>query len=252
MIPISRWIKALGRGLLPDACRLCRAPLAWADAGEKRARIHLFLCPSCASGIPRIEPPFCTLCGLPFNAGVAHVCGHCLRHLPAFDRARAFCLYEGDVMKMIHAFKYAGKQELAAPLAFFLAEVWRDHWTAPPDRILPVPMGTFSLWKRGFNQAGLLARAFAEEMGWSAKASPVFDLQSLVKIRKTASQTGLGRTERRANVRNAFTVKNDLAGEHVLLIDDVLTTGATAHSCARALRKAGAFSVSVLTVARTP
>lgn len=248
----TRWIKILGRGLLPDACRLCRAPLAWKDAGEKTEQAHSFLCPSCASGISRIKPPFCTLCGLPFQKGPDHVCGPCLRHPPAFDQARAFCLYEGSVMEMIHAFKYAGRQELAAPLAFFMAETWRDHWTAAPDRIFPVPMSTFSLWKRGFNQAGILARAFAAEMGWSGKMAPLIDVKSFVKIKKTASQTGLGRAERKANVRNAFGVKKDLTGEHILLVDDVLTTGATAHACAKALRKAGALSVSVLTVARTP
>lgn len=251
MSHFSSWIKALGRGLLPDACRLCRAPLSWTDAAGKKEPLAGLLCFSCLSAISRIQQPFCTLCGLPFQMGKDHLCGHCLRQTPAFDKARAFCLYEGKVMEMIHSFKYAGKQELVAPLAHFLAKTWSEHWISPPDRILPVPMRFFPLWKRGFNQAALLARAFAEEMGWK-DMGPKLDLENLVKVRKTASQTGLGRDERRVNVKNAFKAKGDFAGEHVLLIDDVLTTGATAHACAKALRRGGALSVSVLTIARTP
>lgn len=246
------WIRAMGRGLLPNACRLCRAPLDWPDAKEKSGRLEEFFCPACLAGIFPLASPFCTRCGMPLSVGESHLCGSCLRHPPAFDHARAFCLYEGTMLKMVHAFKYAGKQELAEPLAFFLAQTWKKYGTSHPDRILPVPMGAVSMWKRGFNQAGLLAGAFVHEMGWDGKIGPVLDFGSLVKVRKTASQTGLGRKERKANVRNAFSARKEFTGEHILLVDDVLTTGATADACAKVIRQKGAFSVSVLTIARTP
>ncbi|MDY0162280.1 ComF family protein [Desulfobotulus sp.] len=253
MMNFFSWLRLCVRGLLPDACRLCRSPLAWPDAEMKGDMLASFFCPYCIKELLLLTSPLCRVCGLPLpSAWDDHVCGSCLESPPAFRMARAPCLYEGKLVDIIHRFKYRGRTELALPLARLMAQSFRQHDFVLPHRVLPVPMTKKRIRQRGFNQAGLLARALMEESGWKKGVGPVLDTRHLIRLHHTQSQTGLGREARKANVKDAFGVTDGFEGEHLLLVDDVFTTGATVGACARVLRAAGALSVSVLTAGHRP
>lgn len=152
-------------------------------------------------------------------------------------------MYEGSLRSLIHLFKYSGMKPLSAPLAELLGRV------IPPeeefDAVVPVPLHWKKQWERGFNQSELLARRLAKQ-----RHIPM--LRALKRKRSTATQAGLASASRRRNVAGAFVVRGNaaLAGKKLLLIDDVMTTGATASACAAALKRGGAKSVSLLTLAR--
>lgn len=160
-----------------------------------------------------------------------------------FDSAACFGFYEGTLRTLIHLFKYSGMKPLAEPLGVLLDRV------LPPelefDAVVPVPLHWRKKWSRGFNQAELLARHVARQ-----RHIPV--LNALRRKRSTATQAGLANAGRRRNVAGAFTERSARAirGKRILLIDDVMTTGATANACAGVLKRCGAKSVSLLTLAR--
>jgi ComF family protein len=147
------------------------------------------------------------------------------------------------VRDAIHAFKFRGKRALARPLAALIGEQWP---AAARDvaALVPVPLGRPRERERGFNQAALLAERLARSLGVDVRP------RWLARMRDTRPQSDLGAAERRANVRGAFAARADVAGRHVVVVDDVLTTGATVAECARALRAAGAARVGVVAVAR--
>ena len=225
--------------VLPPSCLACDAPVS-AVGG---------LCPDCWNRITFIGRPCCARCGLPFaiEAAPDAICGDCARVPPVFDRARAAFLYEGAGRKLILAFKMADRSWLAPRLA-----AWLQRAAAPllpeADMVVPVPLHRWRQLARRFNQAAVLASLMARQ----ADAVMVPDL--LIRTRRTATQTRLSRSERRRNVRGAFAVRRSraslVAGRNVLLVDDVITTGATVSACARVLRKAGAARVDVVTLAR--
>jgi len=170
-------------------------------------------------------------------------CALCRRGLRGFDAAYSFGFYEEELRELIHVFKYGRVQTLAKPLGRFLASALPREQTF--DVIVPMPLYWRKRWRRGFNQAALLARELARRTH-----IPVSN--ALRRVKDTAAQAGLTNAKRRRNVSGAFRARNKtaLSGQRVLLIDDVLTTGATAASCARALRAAGARQVTLLTLAR--
>jgi ComF family protein len=170
-------------------------------------------------------------------------CALCRRGLRGFDAAYSFGFYEEELRELIHVFKYGRVQTLAKPLGRFLASALPREQTF--DVIVPMPLYWRKRWRRGFNQAALLARELARRTH-----IPVSN--ALRRVKDTAAQAGLTNAKRRRNVSGAFRARNKTAlpGQRVLLIDDVLTTGATAASCARALRAAGARQVTLLTLAR--
>jgi ComF family protein len=162
-----------------------------------------------------------------------------------FDRAYSYGFYEGSLRKLIHLFKYSGFKPLGRRLAGLLCRALPGTPEQGFDLAVPVPLHWRRRWKRGFNQSEILARLVATELG-------VPMIKAVERIRATAVQAGLTNTNRRKNVAGAFRVarKSSVAGKHVLLIDDVMTTGATGTACAIALKRAGARSITFLTLAR--
>lgn len=212
------------------------------------------LCPACWAKLAFIEGSHCSCCGLPFEAdfGTDVRCAPCLADPPAFAAARAVLRYDDAARPLILALKHGDRHEAVPSFGRWMARVGRGLLAGsdlPRKTIVaPVPLHRRRLWRRRYNQAALLAAAVAAELGLPHMA----DL--LARPRPTPSQGGLGREERRRNVRNAFAVRRhrmaEIADAHVILVDDVMTTGATADACARTLGKAGAARVSVLVLAR--
>ena len=234
--------------LFPPLCLVC---------GQPGAADRPSLCDACWRSIVRLGPPWCALCGRPFwildAAGArldghapADLCGACRRHRPAFTYGRSATLYGGAVREALHAFKFSGKTALAAPLGDLLHDACALGLPLAPHLVVPVPLHRGRERERGFNQAALLAGRVARRLG-----APVAT-RVLCRVRSTRAQADLSGVERRTNVRGAFAVRDRavLAERHVLLVDDVLTTGATVSECARVLIDAGALTVGALTVAR--
>jgi ComF family protein len=179
--------------------------------------------------------------------GDDHLCSGCLTEERYFTKARAIALYEGLMAEAISRFKYQRDSRLAKPLGTLLAEYQDPEFLfAEFDLMLAVPLHPQRLRQRGFNQSILLARRL------SRTHSIPLDLKSLQRTRQTQPQTHLSGSERQKNIRGAFEVRKPevISGKHVLLIDDVFTTGATVQECSKVLLKAGAKEVDVLTLAR--
>jgi ComF family protein len=162
-----------------------------------------------------------------------------------FDRAYSFGSYDGSLRKLIHLFKYSGMKPLAKRLAGLLCRALPQEGALPFDAVVPMPLHWRRRWKRGFNQSEVLARGVAKHC-----RVPMID--AVQRVRATAVQAGLTNSNRRKNVAGAFRVarKSRIAGKHILLIDDVMTTGSTAAACASVMKRAGARSVTLLTLAR--
>jgi ComF family protein len=208
------------------------------------------LCRRCWDAIERIAPPWCERCGLPvvtFERELAVrplLCGRCAVEAPAYDYARSAARYEGALRDALHAFKFGSRRALARPLAELALEQCAAALPPGIAAVVPVPLSWERERERGFNQARLIAERVAKRLAVPLRA------RWLTRARATRPQSDLSAAERRANVRGAFRASPAAAGRHVLIVDDVLTTGATLAECARALRDAGAGPVGLLTVAR--
>lgn len=254
--------KALGGAIFPGRCLACRdaipaAEREWAAAaGAPPNAVRLlrpFFCRNCLQGVMPLDPPLCPRCGVMFKSPCAgdHLCGRCLEQPPPFHMARAAFLYDRSLVDVIHCFKYKGRVQLAAPLGLLLRQAYLRFWGRERvDALLPVPLHAGRLRQRGFNQAELLVRKWPG-LADGADVPPIAG-GVLRRARATASQAGLGRRERAANVNGAFMVRRpeQISGRHLLLVDDVVTTGATAGECARLLLAEGAARVDVLALAR--
>jgi ComF family protein len=224
--------------LFPPVCMACREPLG---AGQG-------FCAGCWSRIAFLDGPLCECCGIPFefDAGEAMRCAACLAKTPDYDRARAIFVYDENSRGPVLALKHADRLELVPGFARWLERSGRAV-LAETDLIVPVPLHPLRLWRRRCNQAAELARALARRTG-----KPLA-LRVLARSRPTRSQGEMVSSKaRRRNVQGAFRVSQParIAGRSLLLVDDVLTTGATADSCARALKRAGAAKVQILALAR--
>jgi ComF family protein len=237
---MHRWALAALDLVFPALCPVCGASL-----GEGRRDP---LCGGCWRAIPRIAPPWCERCGAPQGVAPAPpvpvTCGPCRAEPPGWDWARAGAEYQGVVRDAIHALKFEGRRALARPLAALVLEQAGGQGDPAGAVLVPVPLGHARERERGFNQAALVAERLAA--GLRLPVRPGW----LARVRATAPQSDLGAAERRANVRGAFAAAPAVAGRSVIVVDDVLTTGATAAECTRALRAAGAARVGVLAVAR--
>lgn len=234
-----------GRGLLdlllPPLCLTCDRPVS--APGE--------FCATCFQAVNFITAPFCARCGVPFVfaalAGGEVVCAHCRNSAPKFARARAAIRYDGMARRLILPFKHGDRTELAAPLARFMARAGAAL-LEEADLLVPVPLHRTRLLARRYNQAALLAFALARPAG--RRVLP----DALRRLRATPMLGTLSARERAAAMADAIAVRPHrapaLAGKRVLLIDDVLTSGATANACARALMAAGASHIDLLVFAR--
>jgi len=207
------------------------------------------LCAECWRDISFIAPPYCRICGLPFefDLGSNVVCGACSRQRPAFDRARAAFIYNDASRNLILSFKHADRTHAAPAYAGWMKTGANDLIDGA-DIVAPVPLHWTRLFSRRYNQAALLAASLARF------GPTTYRPDLLLRRKRTPSQGHMSRTQRRLNVQGAFRVRPRLRGEiaakRILLIDDVLTTGATVQACAHTLLRAGAGAVDVLTLAR--
>ncbi|WP_096700691.1 ComF family protein [Magnetospirillum sp. 15-1] len=225
--------------LLPPLCLSCQTEVA--EPGS--------LCPKCWSAMVFLGDPACSCCGLPFelDPGEGAVCGACARRTPRFSRARAVLRYDDASKALILRFKHADRLEGVGAFARWMARAGGTMLTEA-DLLVPVPLHRWRLLSRRYNQAALLAVAIGRLSGVAVEPG------MLIRARRTPPQGHLGHDARARNVAGAFKVaegrRSRLDGRRVVLVDDVMTSGATVDECARALLKAGAVAVDVLTLGR--
>lgn len=242
MSMLRRFLQSLMNLLYPKTCLACNLKVK-AATGES------LICGKCYSEIEINLPPFCSLCGRHLEKDNLdnNICHTCTKNRLHFDRAFSPCVYNGVIKNLIHAFKYKGKDNLGKPLSEIMINFIREY-SLPLDHlefIIPIPLHKARLREREYNQAEILSMHIAEEF----KKNLSNDI--LLRHRQTKTQTELKNTERFLNMANSFSVNNrfDIKGKNLLLVDDVLTTGATASEAALTLKNAGAKTVFVLTLA---
>lgn len=236
---LARAFAKIADCILPPLCLSCR----------NQVERHGELCPSCWVGIDFIASPICDRLGipLPYGTGDKHVSAAALANPPDYDRARAAVCYGGVARSIVHDFKFRDRHDGRRLFGRWLAQAGQDV-LSDADWLVPVPLHRRRLWQRRFNQSALLAQSV------SSLTDIPFDPFLLRRTRSTANQVGLTRDQRSRNVAGAFEVSadrsGDIAGRNLVLVDDVMTTGATANACAKALSRAGASRVDVLVLAR--
>jgi ComF family protein len=223
---------------LPTLCVACRDPVE----GEG-------VCADCWSKMSFIAPPFCPRLGIPFvyDPGPDMLSMEAIANPPAYARARAAVRYDDVARTLVHALKYQDRTDLAPAMGRWMARAGREL-LEDADMLVPVPLHWRRGWSRRYNQSGALARVIEGESGVKVA------IEALRRIRPTEQQIGLSRPQRASNVQGAFKVAPDrqhlINGRRIVLIDDVLTSGATVDACARALLRAKAAAVDVLVFAR--
>jgi ComF family protein len=223
---------------LPTLCVACREPVH----GEG-------VCAACWSKLSFIAAPYCPRLGIPFvyDPGPELLSMEAIANPPAYSRARAAVRYDDVARTLVHALKYQDRTDLAPAMGRWMARAGQPL-LGEADLLVPVPLHWKRGWSRRYNQSGALARVIERQSGVKLVTG------ALQRVRQTQQQIGLSRNERASNVQGAFKVapdrKSDIAGRRVVLVDDVLTSGATVDACARALLRAKAAQVDVLVFAR--
>jgi ComF family protein len=223
---------------LPTLCVSCREPVD----GEG-------VCAECWAKLAFIEPPYCPRLGIPFvyDPGPELLSMEAIANPPAYQRARAAVRYDDVARTLVHALKYHDRTDLAPTMGRWMARAGREL-LSEADVLVPVPLHWRRGWSRRYNQSGALAQAIGRQSGVKVAA------EALRRVRPTEQQIGLSRAQRASNVQGAFKVAAermaDIQGRRVVLVDDVLTSGATSDTCARALLRAKAAQVDVLVFAR--
>jgi ComF family protein len=215
-------------------------PPVCASCGEPGYRI----CPICYEKINFLHGNLCQICGCSIKKISKKICDICCDNNPPYDGIRSLAYYEGVIRECVHALKYKNNQSLGDTFSELLVKlIRRENWQI--NFVVPVPLSEERYHERGYNQASLLAKPLA------ARLSLTFNPYALKRIRHTASQVGLSAHERHQNVIGAFEAETDLVrGKNLLIVDDVMTTGATMKACAQALKKAGAKSAYGVVLAR--
>lgn len=219
-------------------CWLCRQPLRLAQHG---------ICSYCLRQLP-MPPPCCPCCGLPAG-DTRYPCGRCLQKTPPWQRLVFVADYVSPLSRLIKQLKFQRRPELAPLLARLLLLRWlhlrREQYLNRPEIILTVPLQKMRRWRRGYNQSELLAAPLARWLGCEYRP------QALRRIRATAAQQRLTARQRKRNLRGAFRCEDNLAGRHVVLLDDVVTTGSTAAEIAALLQAQGVASLQIWCICRT-
>jgi ComF family protein len=231
--------------LFPSRCILCRQTVRIAAINP-----NIEVCRDCYKILPHNDNS-CARCALPLPVDVGNQtwCGRCIKKTPSYDYSGSVFRYEGDIINLIHQLKFGEKISHARSigevlLAFFENALLAKHGL--PDCIVPVPLHAKRLRERGYNQSIEIARVMAK----SLKIPIAHD--AVVKKHSTLAQSGLNASERKKNIKNAFSVMNVEDYKHVLIIDDVVTTGSTVNEMAKILKKNGVERVGVLSIARAP
>lgn len=253
---------AVREAFFPLKCQACGFFLEPGDSGPEYAlgkknhharSIDSVLCAKCSTDLKSPSSPMCLICGRTLQSGVSdRRCGNCITDPPSYDSVRSAFFYEGAARRIVHSMKYRGMTRLATFMGEATAGKFEAHGSSCLKVVIPVPLHAGKLRQRGYNQAALIAESISLASKGSAHEPLEFHLDILERTVNTRTQAGLHRKERKANVKNAFRVKapEKVMGRHVILVDDVFTTGATVSECAKVLKLAGAFRVSVYTFAR--
>ncbi len=229
-------VKPIANVLVPRGCIVC---------GKTT---DTTVCADCRTTLHYIQEPYCTRCGKPFTtgSGVSHVCYDCIKGKNAFMLARAVFEYNGAAIRLIHRFKFGDQVNLAAFFSDELLMLYEVYFAGLGiDAILPVPLSPRRLKHRSYNQSHLISTGLSRSLSIPVLSSV------LVKIKETQPQSRLRARQRQDNVKGAYEItdRQALRGKSVLLIDDVITTGATVNACTRSLLRAGAHQVYVMAIA---
>lgn len=223
---------------IPGLCWLCRMPLACPGWG---------ICSCCLAALP-VSPPSCPRCGLPAAPDVK-ACGRCLQEAPPWDRLIYVTAYQPPLSTLVHGYKFNGATALAQALArlILLKVLYASgrRLIPRPEIIVCIPLHARRAWRRGYNQSDLLAALLARWLKCDYQPA------AIARTRSTLAQHQLGARRRRGNLRGAFRVDITVAGRHMVIVDDVVTTGSTVAEIARLLKKQGAATVQVWCLCRT-
>ncbi len=233
-----QYLLSLFKLFFPPACPLCGHTLSNNESDP--------LCSACLAGFNSLPDAHCPLCSLPFagTSNSSHLCGRCIAHSPSYAKVYAVGLYDQSLRRAIHQFKFNRKVGLDRSLGKLLDRAVDRYLDI--DLVVPVPLHRKRLQQRSYNQALLLARAFAR----IRKLPVATDL--LIKICETEAQQELSAKERAKNLQGVFKLQKEVSESTILLIDDVLTTGATAEACSQVLLAGGAKVVYVAVIGRAP
>ena len=226
--------------LYPRFCAICGSTVGM---GRK------YTCWSCCSDLSVITDPFCRVCGDPVDGMVEHSfeCSWCIDRTPFFDLARSAVRFRGSVRKLIYDYKYSCCTHLTGDLVDMICAAVRAHYKSEHfDAVVPVPLHYSKARKRSYNQSALLARDTGKKLGIRYVSN------SIQRVRPDLSQTTYNARQRKINVRGAFhfSMPQWIRGRNILVVDDVMTTGATVNEVSRELKRAGAARVCVVTAAR--
>jgi ComF family protein len=231
--------------LFPSRCILCQQTVL-----EPALNQNIEVCLSCYQALPH-NVNCCTHCALPLPEDIENdvLCGRCIKKRPIFDYSYSLFRYDEEIIKLVHQLKFSEKISYARSIGELLLTTVIDELLPEqgrPECIIPVPLHNRRLRKRGYNQSTEISRVVAKKTG-----IPI-DYDSVTRQRSTLTQTGLKAKERQKNIKGAFKVTTKPEAEHVLIVDDVITTGSTVNELAKVLKRQGMKRVGVLSIARAP